>query len=92
LKPEFDQKDAVICGVSFDTVEENRAFREKFDYPYALLCDPEQQMGKSYDACREAGSSNAKRITVVIGPDGNVRSVYDTVKPDEHPREVLASL
>ena len=49
-------------------------------------------MGKSYDACREAGSSNAKRITVVIGPDGNVRSVYDTVKPDEHPREVLASL
>jgi len=34
MKPEFDEKNAVICGVSFDTVDDNRAFRKKFDYPF----------------------------------------------------------
>jgi peroxiredoxin Q/BCP len=92
LKPEFDAKNAVICGVSFDTVEENRAFRQKFDYPYALLCDTEQRLGEACGAVREGGSNNAKRITVVIGDDGKVRKVFDTVSPAEHPQEVLASL
>ena len=82
----------MICGVSFDTVDENRAFRKKFDFPFALLCDTDKQLGAAYDATREDGSANAKRITVVIGPDGKVRQVFDTVKPAEHPQEVLASI
>ena len=91
LKPEFDAKNAVICGVSFDTVEENRAFREKFDFPFSLLCDTEQHFGRTMDAARPNGA-NAKRMTVVIGPDGNIRKVYDTVTPAEHPQEVLAAI
>jgi len=92
LKPEFDAKNAVICGVSFDTVDENHAFRQKFDFPYSLLCDTDKQLGAACDAIRGDGSGNAKRITIVIGADGKVRQVFDTVKPAEHPREVLASV
>ena len=92
MKPEFDAKNAVICGVSFDTVDDNHAFRQKFDFPFALLCDTEQQLGKACDAIREDGSGNARRVTVVIGDDGTVRNVFDTVQPAEHPQQVLAAI
>jgi peroxiredoxin Q/BCP len=84
--------DAVICGVSFDSVAENRAFREKFDFPFALLCDTDKQLGLACGAAADAGAGYPKRITVVIGPDGAVRAVYREVKPATHPREVLDAL
>jgi peroxiredoxin Q/BCP len=92
LKPKFDAKKATVCGVSFDTVEENRAFREKFDFPYALLCDTDKQLGIALGAAADDSAKNAKRITVVISADGLIRHVFDTVKPAEHPQEVLAAI
>jgi peroxiredoxin Q/BCP len=77
--------------VSFDTVEENRAFAEKFDFPFPLLCDPDRTLAESYGAGRDEGRS-ARRISYLIGPDGIVKKAYGTVKPAEHPAEVLADL
>lgn len=77
--------------MSFDTVEENRAFAEKFDFPFLLLCDPDRSLAAPYGAAREGGSS-ARRISYLIGPDGLVVKGYETVKPAEHPAEVLADL
>ena len=71
---------------------ENRAFREKFDFPYALLCDTDKQLGIACGAAADASAGHPKRITVVIGPDGKVAKVYDAVKPAEHPQQVLAAL
>ncbi|MFT4842161.1 MAG: peroxiredoxin Q/BCP [Planctomycetota bacterium] len=92
MKPKFDAKNAVICGVSFDTVADNHAFREKFDYPFALLCDTDKQLGIALGAADDDSATHAKRITVVISPDGLVSHVYDTVKPAEHPEQVLAAI
>ena len=82
----------MICGASFDPVAENHAFREKFELPFSLLCDTEKKLGIAYGAAADASATHPKRITVVIGADGNVAKVYDTVKPAEHPQEVLAAL
>jgi len=92
MKPEFDEKNAVICGVSFDTVDDNRAFRKKFDYPFLLLCDTDKQLSIAYGAAADDLAKNPKRITVVISADGKVSLVYATVKPAEHPQEVLAAI
>ena len=81
-----------MCGVSFDSVAENRAFREKFDFPYALFCDTDKQLGIACGAADDASAGYPKRITVVFGPDGVVQKVYAEVKPAEHPREVLDGL
>jgi peroxiredoxin Q/BCP len=43
-----------VLGVSFDSVEENRAFTEKCDFPYALLCDTDRAIGLAYSAARTA--------------------------------------
>ncbi len=37
--PEYEAKNTKILGASFDTPEENKAFAEKFDFPFPLLCD-----------------------------------------------------
>jgi peroxiredoxin Q/BCP len=92
LKPKFDAKNATICGVSFDTAEENRAFRKKFDFPYSLLCDTDKKLGIALGAAADDSAKNAKRITVVINANGHVSHVFDTVKPADHPQEVLAAI
>ena len=46
----MNDKGAEVLGISFDSVEENRAFAEKFDYPFRLLCDTERTVGMAYGA------------------------------------------
>ena len=92
MKSEFDAKNATICGVSFDTAEENHAFRKKFDFPYSLLCDTDKKLGVALGAAVDDSAKHAKRITVVINADGVVSHVFETVKPADHPQEVLAAI
>ena len=92
MKSKFDAKNTVVCGVSFDSVEANHAFRQKFDFPYSLLCDTEKQLGIACGDAADDGAAYAQRITVLVGPDGNIKQVFDAVKPAEHPEEVLAAI
>jgi peroxiredoxin Q/BCP len=78
-----------ILGISFDTPEANAAFAKKFNYNFPLLCDTDRKIGLAYGACDDAKASSAKRISYLIGPDGKVKKAYASVKPAEHPAEVL---
>jgi peroxiredoxin Q/BCP len=82
----------VILGVSFDTVQENKHFAEKFNFPYPLLSDPTRAMGVQYGAADAAESKNAKRVAYVIGPDGKVRNVFPKANPGTFAADVLALL
>ena len=92
LKAEFDARNAVICGVSFDSVEDQRGFREKCGFPYSLLSDADKKLAIACGAAADEGAKNPKRITVVVGPDLKVKQVYTDVKPAEHPQQVLADI
>lgn len=76
--------------MSFDTVEENAAFAEKFKFPYRLLCDTTRSIGMAYGACRTPEDESARRISYIIGPDGVITHVYPKVDARAHPAEVLA--
>jgi peroxiredoxin Q/BCP len=78
-------------GVSFDAPEDNRAFKEKFDFPYDLLTDVQKSMSIAYGAADD-DSARPSRVSVLIGPDGKVAASYATVKPADHPDEVLSDL
>lgn len=80
-----------MLGVSYDPVAANKAFRDKFSFPYDLLSDLEKSASVAYGAA-ETGSKNTSRVSVLIGPDGKVAASYGTVKPADHPDEVLADL
>lgn len=81
----------MILGASFDTSEENRAFQEKFNFPYDLLSDPDQIAGAAYGVI-QAEKPYPARHSFLIDPDGNIAKVYDAVVPAEHPDEVLRDL
>src|SRR5689334_16771904 len=72
----FQAKNAVLLGVSFDTVHENAAFARKFGFEFPLLCDVQRSIGMSYGACASASDAHAKRIAYVIGTDGKIEKVY----------------
>jgi peroxiredoxin Q/BCP len=78
--------------VSFDTEEENRAFAEKFNFPFRLLCDTKREIGLAYGACDSPTAAYAKRITYVIGPDGRIAQSIGTVNAKEHPEQLIATL
>ena len=79
-------------GVSFDTPEENKAFAEKFSFNFPLLCDIDRKMGLAYGACDDASAPNARRVGVIIGPDGRVKAWYPKVDARAFPSQALAQL
>jgi thioredoxin-dependent peroxiredoxin len=81
----------VILGASFDTVEDNRAFAAKFDFPFPLLCDTAREIGLAYGACEAADAGYANRISYLI-KDGRIVKTYGEVAPARHPGEVLEDL
>jgi peroxiredoxin Q/BCP len=82
----------VILGISFDTVEANRAFAEKFAYPFALLCDPERTTAATYDIDDPEDPGYPLRVSFLIGPDRRVVKVYEVTDAAGHAAEVLADL
>ncbi len=82
----------MVLGVSCDSPAENKAFRDKFDFPYDLLCDVDREMSVAYGAASDAGQKHPARISYLIGSDGTVTKAYLKVKPADHPSDVLADL
>jgi thioredoxin-dependent peroxiredoxin len=81
--------------VSFDTPAENKAFREKFDFPFHLLCDVDRTVGEAYQAKREPGhqyEAYAQRVSYLIDPEGFIRRAYEVTDPAGHAEVVLADL
>jgi len=78
-----------ILGISFDTPEANAAFAKKFNYNFPLLCDTDRKIGLAYGAADDPSATSAKRISYLIGADGKVKNAYGSVKPAEHPTQVL---
>ena len=88
----LDAEGLHVLGISFDSVEENRAFAEKFDFPFGLLCDVDRSVGIAYGAADAPEAGYAKRISYVIGEDGRILHAYPKVDPNTHLEQVLGDL
>ena len=94
---EFEQKGAVILGVSKDSVESHRMFKEKHGLPFTLLSDPQMEALKLYGVWKQKSLygrtfMGAERTTFVIDEKGIVEKVYRKVKPKEHAQTCLLDL
>ena len=89
---------AVVLGVSKDSLKSHDKFIKDFGLPFVLLSDPDCAMMTAYGAFGEKVLYGKKtqgtiRSTVVVGPDGVVKKHWTTVKKAEaHPEEVQAYL
>ena len=95
---EIQAADAVVLGISPDSEESHRKFRDKYDLPFALLADPDRKVMIQYGAYGEKTMYGKKtvgviRSTVWIDPNGKVVKHWRRVaKAADHPRKVLEAL
>lgn len=97
LLSDFQQKDAVILGVSKDSVSSHMRFAEKYDLKFQLLSDPEQNVIRAYDVLKEKTMYGKKvkgvvRTSYTIDENGMITDVLTKVKPDTNALDVLKSL
>ena len=78
--------------MSFDKPEKNKAFAEKFGFNFPLLSDTERQMALAYGACDDASAPGARRVGVIIGPDGRVKAWYPKVDARAFPSQALEQI
>ncbi len=91
--PQYEQKNAVIIGVSVQDEDSHQKFCTKEGLSFKLLADTKQEVSTEYDSVMTYnGAKFSARHTFLIDPQGKVQKVWLEVKPDKHSEEVLATL
>ncbi len=95
--PQFQEKGAVVLGVSKDSVASHKKFEEKFGLPFTLLSDTELTVIKAYDVWKEKKnygkvSMGVVRTTYLIDEKGIITKANDKVKAADNPQEMLEAL
>ena len=85
LYPEFLEKDAVVIGISKDSVASHKKFKEKYALPFTLLSDTEK---KNYGKV----SMGVVRTTYLIDEEGIIIKAKEKVKTADNPQEMLEAL
>lgn len=92
-QPSFASKNAVVLGVSVDSVSSHKEFCLKEGLNFKLLADPDGKVVKAYDSLNDLKLTKyAQRHTFIIDPNGNIAKVYMDVNPNKHSQEVLTEL
>jgi len=94
---DYDAADAVVLGVSPDTVKDVKAFADKFDLRFRLLADADHAVAEAYGVWVEKHRYGRtywgnERTTFVVDADGRVAEVLRNVKPAQHDDLVLSAL
>lgn len=94
---EFGQKNAVIVGVSPDSIKSHQGFKTKQPISLLLLSDPERAVAATYGAYGEKKmygktTMGIIRSTFVINADGVVEKIYRNVKVNGHVDNVMCGL
>lgn len=97
LHPQFQEKGAVVIGVSKDSVASHKRFEEKYSLPFTLLSDTELTCIKAYDVWQEKTmcgrtSMGVVRTTYLINEEGIIEKVFAKVKAADNPAQMLGEL
>jgi len=85
----FTDAGATVIGISSDSVESHKAFRQKHNLPFTLLADTKGEVRKEFGVGKTLGLLPG-RVTYVIDPEGVVRKEFSSqFKPKKHIDEAL---
>jgi peroxiredoxin Q/BCP len=90
---QYEEKNAVILGVSVQDEATHQKFCAKEGLSFKLLADTKHEVSSSYDSLVNLGVAKlSARHTFLIDPAGVVRKIYLNVNAEKHSTEVLADL
>ncbi len=93
----FQDKGAVVIGISKDSVASHRQFADRYNLPFILLSDPNREVIDRYGVWQEKKMygkpvMGVVRTTYVIDEQGRIISAEEKVKAAENPADVLLFL
>jgi len=89
----YQEKNAVILGVSVDSVDSHKEFCTKESLTFKLIADTSHDVTNKYGSLSDyKGMTIAARNTFIIDPKGVIRKVYLKVNPNPHSQEVLDAI
>ncbi|HYR42710.1 MAG TPA: thioredoxin-dependent thiol peroxidase [Terriglobia bacterium] len=94
---EIKERGAVVLGVSADSVESHKKFKDKFELNFPLLADADKTIAQAYGTWKEKSMYGKKymgieRTTFIIDERGKIAHIFPKVKVDEHYDQVLEAL
>lgn len=97
LHTKFKKKNTMILGVSRDTLASHEKFKAKFEFPFDLLSDADEELCRLFDVIREKNMYGKKvfgieRSTFLIDTEGKLKREWRKVKVDGHAAEVLGAI
>ena len=93
----FQKKNTSIFGISKDSLSSHEKFKEKFNFPFELISDPEEKVCKAFDVIKEKSMYGKKylgieRSTFLVDSKGKLKKEWRKVKVKGHVEEVLNSI
>ena len=97
LYPQFQERGAIVLGVSKDSIASHKKFEEKYGLPFTLLSDPELTCIQAYYVWKEKKnygkvSMGVVRTTYLINEEGMIVKAFGKVKAAENPGQMLLEL
>lgn len=92
---EIERHDAVVLGISMDSIESHQKFRDKHKLPFTLLADEDGAVSKLYGVYKQKNvygkkSLGIERTTFVIDKTGRIATSYPKVKVEGHLDDILS--
>lgn len=90
----FKKKNTLIFGVSKDSIKSHENFKEKYNFPFELLSDPDEKICNIFEVIKEKSMYGKKymgieRSTFLIDANGKLAQEWRKVKVKGHALEVL---
>jgi peroxiredoxin Q/BCP len=85
---DYERAGIRVYGVSLDSPESHRRFREKHNLNFPLLTDEEGRASVALGVLRE-NRERANRVTFLLDPELRIAKVYPEVSPETHADEIL---
>jgi len=97
LHAKFRRQKTVILGVSRDSIASHEKFRDKQNFPFDLISDPDEVLCKQFDVIHEKSLYGKKfmgivRSTFLIDASGKLRQEWRKVKVNGHANEVFEAV
>ena len=94
---QFKKHNAVVLGISTDSVQSHEKFVAKYQLPFTLLADEEKKMVNAYGVWGKKTFMGREymgisRSSFLIDPKGTIIKIYEKVNPEVHAEEVLKDL
>ena len=95
--PQFTEKNAVVLGISKDSVASHKKFEEKYGLAFTLLSDTDRKVIEAYDVWKEKKNygkvyMGIVRTTYLIDENGIIVKANVKVKAADDPENMLKEI